>query len=83
MKQNLIRAVDQIGQALHPSHLGQTYNFTNRTDFVGHLQKYMQAESTSSINNETRALALKACTTLVYPLSIVWTAIKSSLEGIS
>ncbi|XP_060593728.1 maestro heat-like repeat-containing protein family member 1 [Ruditapes philippinarum] len=65
VKQNLIRAVDQIGQALHPSHLGQTYNFSNRGEFLTHLQTYMQLESTLNIGNETRALAMKSCTTLV------------------
>lgn len=65
VKQNLIRAVDQIGQALHPSHLGQTYNFSNRGEFLTHLQTYMHGESTASLTNETRALAMKACTTLV------------------
>ncbi|XP_052816666.1 maestro heat-like repeat-containing protein family member 1 isoform X2 [Mya arenaria] len=65
VKQNLIRAVDQIGQALHPGHLGQTYNFTNRGEFLTHLQNYMSAESTQHIGSETRALALRACTTLI------------------
>ena len=77
VKQNLIRAVDQIGQALHPSHLGQTYNFTNRGDFITHLQNYMSAESTQHITSETRALAMKACTTLVYPYSQRHTAEKN------
>lgn len=65
VKQNLIRTVDQIGQALHPSHLGSTYNFTNRGDFLTHMQTYMKMEGTQSLTNETRALALDACTTLV------------------
>ncbi|KAL4234897.1 Mroh1p [Mactra antiquata] len=65
VKQNLIRAVDQIGQALHPDHLGQSYNFTNRGEFLTHLQTYMSGEPTQILNNETRALAMKSCTTLV------------------
>ncbi|XP_052229832.1 maestro heat-like repeat-containing protein family member 1 isoform X3 [Dreissena polymorpha] len=65
VKQNLIRAVDQIGQALHPDHLGQKYNFSNRGEFISHLQAYMQAESTQHITSDTRLLALNACTTLI------------------
>ncbi|KAK6184716.1 hypothetical protein SNE40_007128 [Patella caerulea] len=65
VKQNLIRTVEQIGKALHPDHLEQQYNFTTRGDFLSHLQNYMKAESTISIHNETRALAMNACATLI------------------
>ncbi|OWF48217.1 Maestro heat-like repeat-containing protein family member 1 [Mizuhopecten yessoensis] len=65
VKQNLIRTVDLIGKALHPDHLKSQYNFSNRGEFLNHLQSYMKAESTTSITNETRALAMKSCATLV------------------
>ncbi|XP_060075327.1 maestro heat-like repeat-containing protein family member 1 isoform X2 [Ylistrum balloti] len=65
VKQNLIRTVDLIGKALHPDHLNSQYNFSNRGEFLNHLQSYMKAESTTSITNETRALAIKSCATLV------------------
>ncbi|CAG2234423.1 unnamed protein product [Mytilus edulis] len=65
VKQNLIRTLDLIGDALHPDHLKTTYNFSNRGEFITHLQSYMQMESTTSLTNETRALAMNACSTLV------------------
>ncbi|ESO87809.1 hypothetical protein LOTGIDRAFT_234834 [Lottia gigantea] len=65
VKQNLIRTVSNIGQALHPDHLEQQYNFTTRGEFLTHLQNYMKAESSHNIHNETRALAMNACSTLI------------------
>lgn len=40
VKQNLIRTLDLIGDALHPDHLKTTYNFSNRGEFITHLQVY-------------------------------------------
>ncbi|XP_071092263.1 maestro heat-like repeat-containing protein family member 1 [Haliotis cracherodii] len=65
VKQNLIRTVDLIGKALHPDHLEQTYNFSTRGNFIAHLQTYMNAEPVSHLSNETRALAMNACATLI------------------
>jgi len=36
---------------------------------VGDVQNYLKSESTMSVTNELRALALDACSRLVYPLS--------------
>ncbi|KAL3859489.1 hypothetical protein ACJMK2_009708 [Sinanodonta woodiana] len=65
VKTNLIRTVDLIGKALHPDHLEKQYNFSNRIEFINHLQSYMKAESMTAITSETRALAMNACATLV------------------
>ncbi|XP_076448959.1 maestro heat-like repeat-containing protein family member 1 isoform X1 [Babylonia areolata] len=65
VKQNLIRTVDLIGEALHPDHLENHYNFSSRGDFLTHLQNYLRAEPISHLNNDNRALIMKACATLV------------------
>lgn len=67
MKQNLIRAVDLVGKALHPSHL-QTNDFVfqKRSDLLIHMQNYIKAEPTGFvIVRETVSLAMDACATLV------------------
>ena len=38
MKQNLIRTVSLIGDALHPDHLETHYRFSARGDFITHMQ---------------------------------------------
>ncbi|KAL5022847.1 hypothetical protein ScPMuIL_002002 [Solemya velum] len=65
VKTNLIRTVDLIGKSLHPDHLQTQFKFTNRGDFINHMQSYMKGESTANLNNETRAVAMNACATLV------------------
>lgn len=40
VKQNLIRTLDLVGDALHPDHLKTTYNFSNRGEFINHLQVF-------------------------------------------
>ena len=67
MKQNLIRAVDLIGTALHTDHLKRLYSFSKKTELLNHMMMYMKAESTRDLSNDTRSLAMKACATLVYP----------------
>lgn len=70
MKQNLIRAVDLIGKSLHPDHLKKNYPFEKKTSLINHMQAYMKGEGKKELNNETRALALQACATLVYPFIV-------------
>ncbi|XP_072169220.1 maestro heat-like repeat-containing protein family member 1 [Diadema setosum] len=65
VKQNLIRAVDLIGKALHPEHLKTRYSFAKKTDLLGHMMTFMKADSTKEITTETRSLALQSCATLV------------------
>eukprot|EP00118_Oscarella_pearsei_P020078 m.216312 g.216312 ORF g.216312 m.216312 type:complete len:1058 (+) comp39860_c0_seq3:99-3272(+) len=67
VKQNLIRAVDLVGKALHPSHLQTTdFVFQKRADLLGHMQVYIKAEPTAFvISRETVSLAMDACATLV------------------
>ncbi|XP_071811966.1 maestro heat-like repeat-containing protein family member 1 isoform X2 [Apostichopus japonicus] len=65
VKQNLIRAVDLIGKSLHPDHLKKNYPFEKKTSLINHMQAYMKGEGKKELNNETRALALQACATLV------------------
>ncbi|KAK7115260.1 maestro heat-like repeat-containing protein family member 1 isoform X1 [Littorina saxatilis] len=65
VKQNLIRTVSLIGEALHPDHLENHYNFSSRGDFITHMQNYMRAEPTLHLNNDTRALCMQSCATLV------------------
>ncbi|XP_033626005.1 maestro heat-like repeat-containing protein family member 1 isoform X2 [Asterias rubens] len=65
VKQNLIRAVDLIGTALHTDHLKRLYSFSKKTELLNHMMMYMKAESTRDLSNDTRSLAMKACATLV------------------
>ncbi|XP_022082273.1 maestro heat-like repeat-containing protein family member 1 [Acanthaster planci] len=65
VKQNLIRAVDLIGKALHPDHLKRNYSFSKKTELLNHMLSYMKAESTKELQNETRSLAMQSCATLV------------------
>ncbi|XP_038067311.1 maestro heat-like repeat-containing protein family member 1 isoform X2 [Patiria miniata] len=65
VKQNLIRAVDLIGKALHPDHLKRNYSFSKKTELLNHMLSYMKTESTKELHNETRSLAMQSCATLV------------------
>ncbi|XP_074645058.1 maestro heat-like repeat-containing protein family member 1 [Tubulanus polymorphus] len=65
VKQNLIRAVELIAKALHPSHLQMAHNFTKKSDLLTYLENYLKAESLSVLNSETRALCLSAAASLV------------------
>nr|XP_022339324.1 maestro heat-like repeat-containing protein family member 1 isoform X2 [Crassostrea virginica] len=65
VKTNLIRTLDLIGKALHPDHLKTQYNFSNREEFINHMENYLKGESLTSVTTETRALAMNACATLV------------------
>ncbi|XP_019641769.1 PREDICTED: maestro heat-like repeat-containing protein family member 1 isoform X1 [Branchiostoma belcheri] len=65
VKQNLIRAVELIGKALHPSHLNALFEFSRRGELITHMQEYIKVESMSALHSETRALAMNACSTLV------------------
>jgi hypothetical protein len=38
IKQNLIRSVELIGQAMHPSHLKTNFNFTQRNSLLQHMK---------------------------------------------
>ena len=38
VKQNLIRAVELIGKAMHPEHLQSNHSFSQRSDLVGHME---------------------------------------------
>ena len=38
MKQNLIRAVELIGKAMHPEHLQSNHSFSQRSDLVVHME---------------------------------------------
>lgn len=66
-RENLIRCVDLIGQALHPSHLKTDTPFVlnRRGDLLQHLMSYMRQESPAVLSTEIRCLAIDACTTLL------------------
>ena len=66
-RENLIRCVDLIGQALHPSHLKTDTPFVlnRRGDLLQHLMAYMRQESPTVLSTEIRSLAIDACTTLL------------------
>ena len=38
IKQNLIRAVELIGQAMHPTHLKTNFSFTQRNSLLQHMK---------------------------------------------
>ncbi|XP_069113199.1 maestro heat-like repeat-containing protein family member 1 isoform X7 [Argopecten irradians] len=67
LKRCCIRTIELIGKTLEDiSHCGKLgFSFTLRSTYLSYLQSYMKAESTTSITNETRALAMKSCATLV------------------
>ncbi|KAI6647039.1 Maestro heat-like repeat-containing protein family member 1 isoform X2 [Oopsacas minuta] len=66
VKHSLIKTIELIGRALHPSHLGEnTCDFTHRMDLIKHLQTYIKQESKSIILTDTRSLCIQALTTLV------------------
>jgi len=67
VKENLIRCVDLIGKALHPSHLKseKPFELSRRADLINHMQNFILAEPKNAINNDIRSLATDACTTLV------------------
>ena len=65
VKQNLTRAVELIGQAMHPQHLNAKHTFTYRDDLLIHMQNYLRSEPPTQATNETRALVLDAATALV------------------
>ncbi|KAK3746766.1 hypothetical protein QZH41_013595 [Actinostola sp. cb2023] len=68
VKQNLIRAVELIGKALEPSRLQQPdFVFSRRVELINHMLAYIKAEPANSITTETRALAMDACASLMYP----------------
>lgn len=50
VKENLIRCVDLIGKALHPSHLkGESVSLHRRGELIGFMEQYMQAEPSNTI----------------------------------
>ncbi|XP_064639982.1 maestro heat-like repeat-containing protein family member 1 isoform X2 [Lineus longissimus] len=65
VKQNLIRAIDLIGKALHPTHLQTQHIFSKRGELLSYLTNYLKSETIHALTSETRALALAACATLV------------------
>eukprot|EP00043_Microstomoeca_roanoka_P008735 m.83875 g.83875 ORF g.83875 m.83875 type:complete len:1641 (-) comp14365_c0_seq1:221-5143(-) len=66
VKENLIRCVELIGKALHPSHLkGETVNLLRRSELLGFMEQYMKMESPTMITTETRALCMDACAALI------------------
>ena len=66
VKQSLIRTIELIGRALHPSHLGDnTFEFTHRSELTRHLLTYVRQESKAIILTDTRSLCIQALTTLV------------------
>jgi len=38
VKQNLIRAVELIGQAMHPNHLKTNFSFSQRNGLLQHMK---------------------------------------------
>ena len=66
VKQSLIKTIELIGRALHPSHLGEnTCEFSHRSELTKHLLTYVRQESKSIILTDTRSLCIQALTTLV------------------
>ena len=66
VKHSLIKTIELIGRALHPSHLGEnTCDFSHRMDLIKHLLTYIRQESKAIILTDTRSLCIQALTTLV------------------
>ncbi|EGD80633.1 hypothetical protein PTSG_01221 [Salpingoeca rosetta] len=66
VKENLIRCVELIGKALHPSHLkGEKVSLHRRSELIAFMEEYMKMEPPTTITTETRALCMDACATLI------------------
>lgn len=66
-KENIIRAIDLIAKALHPSHLQEEYTFRRRDDLINLLIQFMSSQSSKNdISNDVRILGLNTCSTLVH-----------------
>ena len=63
-KENLIKAIDLVAKALHPSHLQEPYTFRKRDDFIVLLMKYMTAAK--DVSTQVRVLGFNTCSTLIH-----------------
>jgi len=63
-KENLIKCIDLVAKALHPSHLQEPFTFRKRDEFIELLIKFMLEGK--EISPSVRALGLNACSTLIH-----------------
>jgi len=63
-KENIIKAIDLIAKALHPSHLQEEYTFRRRDEFITLLIRFMTEGP--DISSDVRILGLNTCSTLVH-----------------
>jgi len=65
-KENIIRAIDLIAKALHPSHLQEEYTFRRRDELINLLIRFMSSTGKGDISADVRILGLNTCSTLVH-----------------
>lgn len=63
-KENLIKSIDLIAKALHPSHLQEAFTFRRRDNFIELLIAFMTVGK--DISPQVRSLGLNACSTLIH-----------------
>src|SRR3990167_5076446 len=63
-KENIIKSIDLIAKALHPSHLQEPFNFRRRDDFINLLINFMTQGKEISLSVRTQGL--NACSTLIH-----------------
>eukprot|EP00049_Salpingoeca_infusionum_P022643 m.7920 g.7920 ORF g.7920 m.7920 type:complete len:1638 (-) comp5302_c0_seq1:139-5052(-) len=66
VKENLVRCVELVGKALHPSHLkNETVVLQRRGELLDHMQKMIAGENPQVVGTRLRALCFDACKSLV------------------
>lgn len=67
-KECMIKTIDLIGKAMHPSHLKREYVLKQRDELITQLIQYMGPQSPkekADISDKIRIMGLNACTTLI------------------
>eukprot|EP00012_Vannella_robusta_P000552 CAMPEP_0206186026 /NCGR_PEP_ID=MMETSP0166-20121206/2167_1 /ASSEMBLY_ACC=CAM_ASM_000260 /TAXON_ID=95228 /ORGANISM="Vannella robusta, Strain DIVA3 518/3/11/1/6" /LENGTH=1620 /DNA_ID=CAMNT_0053601351 /DNA_START=1 /DNA_END=4863 /DNA_ORIENTATION=- len=66
-KENIIRSIDLIAKALHPSHLQEEFTFRRRDDMISLLIAFMSGGAKSAeVSPDVRILGLNTCSTLIH-----------------
>ena len=63
----MIKTIDLIGKAMHPSHLKREYNLKQRDELLRQVTAYMTVnpKEKSEITDQVRLLGLGTCATLM------------------
>jgi hypothetical protein len=70
-KECLIKTIDQIGKAMHPSHLEKEFTLKQRDDLIKVLIAYMTPKEKVEATDNIKILGLNACATLMYLMKLL------------